>query len=173
MIHLIIFITGASHTGKTNLAQKLLAKYQYPYLSLDHLKMGLIRSGNTDLTPMSSLQELTAYVWPIVREIAKTAIENHQNLIIEGCYIPYDWQKDFEAVYLDHIRCYCLVMSDAYIKSHYGDIMDYASVIEHRLNDDCSIEYLLAENAHYQTLAQQDNVKCILIDKEYDVDIDL
>ena len=48
---MIILITGASHTGKTVLAQKLLEKYKYPYLSIDHLKMGLIRSGNTDLTP--------------------------------------------------------------------------------------------------------------------------
>ena len=40
---MIILITGASHTGKTVLAQKLLEKYQYPYLSIDILKMGLIR----------------------------------------------------------------------------------------------------------------------------------
>ena len=48
---MIILITGASHTGKTLLAQKLLEKYKYPYLSIDHLKMGLIRSGQTELTP--------------------------------------------------------------------------------------------------------------------------
>ena len=36
---MIILITGASHTGKTALAQKLLEKYKYPYLSIDHLKM--------------------------------------------------------------------------------------------------------------------------------------
>ncbi len=48
---MIILITGASHTGKTVLAQKLLEKYKYPYLSIDHLKMGLIRSGCTNLTP--------------------------------------------------------------------------------------------------------------------------
>lgn len=37
---MIILISGASHTGKTNLAQRLLEEYQYPYLSVDHLKMG-------------------------------------------------------------------------------------------------------------------------------------
>ncbi len=42
---MIILITGASHTGKTLLAQKLLEKYKCPYLSIDHLKRGLIRSG--------------------------------------------------------------------------------------------------------------------------------
>ena len=80
---MIILITGASHTGKTLLAQKLLEKYNYPYLSIDHLKMGMIRSGNTQLTPVSADTELTMFLWPIVREIIKTVIENRQNLIIE------------------------------------------------------------------------------------------
>ena len=88
---MVILIAGASHTGKTALAQKLLEKYRYPYLSIDHLKMGLIRSGQTELTPMSEDGELTTYLWPIVREMVKTAIENGQNLTVEGCYIPFDW----------------------------------------------------------------------------------
>ena len=88
---MVVLITGSSHTGKTLLAQALLNKYQYPYLSIDLLKMGLIRSGNTNLTPADD-QDLEAYLWPIVREIIKTAIENRQNLIVEGCYIPSDWK---------------------------------------------------------------------------------
>ena len=64
---MIVLIAGASHTGKTLLAQKLLEKYGWPYLSIDHLKMGLIRSGQTDLTPLSDGESLTAYLWPIVR----------------------------------------------------------------------------------------------------------
>ena len=63
---MIILIAGTSHTGKTLLAQRLLEKYHYPYLSIDHLKMGLIRSGNTDLPPMDDVK-LTGYLWPIVR----------------------------------------------------------------------------------------------------------
>ena len=99
---MIVLITGASHTGKTLLAQRLLEKYKYPYLSIDHLKMGLIRSGNTELTPTSDDKKLTEYLWPIVREIIKTAIENDQNLIVEGCYIPFDWEKDFSVAYLEN-----------------------------------------------------------------------
>ena len=126
---MIILITGASHTGKTALAQRLLERYGYPYLSIDHLKMGLIRSGNTVLTPLSDDRALTAYLWPIVREMIKTAIENRQNLIVEGCYIPLEWQADFDAEYLEKIRCYCLVMSENYIQCHFADIRKYANVI--------------------------------------------
>ena len=103
---MIILITGASHTGKTVLAQKMLEKYKYPYMSMDHVKMGLIRSGNTDLTPEDD-DELTDYLWPIVREIIKTAIENDQNLIIEGCYVPASWREDFEEVAISAAYSIC------------------------------------------------------------------
>ena len=137
---MIILITGASHTGKTALAQKLLETYNYPYLSIDHLKMGLIRSGYTTLTPEDD-DELTDYLWPILREMMKTAIENDQNLIVEGCYVPFDWAKDFEEDYLEDIRYYCLVMSENYIKKHFDDIKRYANVIENRMDDEWCISF--------------------------------
>ena len=171
---MIILITGASHTGKTALAQKLLEKYNYPYLSIDHLKMGLIRSGNTSLTPMSDDDDLTAYLWPIVREMVKTAIENKQNLIVEGCYIPFDWAKDFEKEYLEHIKYYCLVMSENYIKNHFSDIKKYANIIEERLDDsDNTIESVIQDNERFLKLAQRFNVNYVFIDEEYEIDIDL
>ena len=143
---MIILITGASHTGKTVLAQRMLEKYKYPYLSIDHLKMGLIRSGNTDLTPDDDA-ELTEYLWPIVREIIKTAIENEQNLIVEGCYVPFDWRNSFDEQYLPSIRFICLAMSDEYIDSHFEEIKSHGSDIETRLDDsDCTAEQLKQDN---------------------------
>lgn len=166
-------ITGASHTGKTALAQKLLEKYKYPYLSMDHLKMGLIRSGNTDLTPGNDTA-LTGYLWPIVREMIKTAIENSQNLIVEGCYIPFDWQKDLDAEYLKNIRYYCLIMSRKYIENHFADIKHYANTIEHRLDDSgCTVERMMAENEKMLALAKKHNVNYIYIEDQYEVGIDL
>lgn len=171
---MIILIAGASHTGKTALSQKLLEKYKYPYFSIDHLKMGLIRSGNTELTPTSDDSDLTAYLWPIVREMIKTAIENKQNLIVEGCYIPFDWAKDFEKEYLNRIKYYCLVMSEDYIRNHYADIKSYASIIESRLDDDdCTLESVIEDNRQVLELAIAHEVNYILIDDEYRIDIDL
>ena len=170
---MIVLITGASHTGKTALAQKLLEKYKYPYLSIDHLKMGLIRSGNTELTSMDD-DKLTEYLWPIVREMVKTAIENKQNLIVEGCYIPFDWQKGFDSKYLESIKYYCLVMSEEYIRNHFADIRKYANVIENRLDDEwCTMESVLADNAEILAIAQNHNVNYILIKDKYEINIDL
>ena len=171
---MIILITGASHTGKTALAQKLLEKYKYPYLSIDHLKMGLIRSGNTTLTPVSDEKALTDYLWPVVREMIKTAIENAQNLIVEGCYIPFEWSKDFEPEYLKNIKYYCLVMSKKYIMDHFSDIKKYASVVENRMDDeDCTIETVLRDNAEILEQCQKYKVEPLLIDDQYQVDIEL
>lgn len=171
---MIILITGASHTGKTALSQKLLEKFKYPYLSLDHLKMGLIRSGYTDLTPTSDDTDLTEYLWPIVREIMKTAIENRQNLIVEGCYVPFDWDKDFAKEYLDNIRYYCLIMSEDYIKNHFADIKRYASIIENRREDEeCTLESVLEDNAQILRLAKNHKTNYVLINDKYDIDADL
>lgn len=143
---MVILLTGASHTGKTVLAQKLLEKLHYPYLSVDHLKMGLIRSGQTALTPADD-EQLTEYLWPIVREIIKTAIENRQDLIVEGCYVPFDWRKDFDARYLDAIRFVCLAMTDSYIDAHFDAIRSHACDIEARLDDAyCTADRMKAEN---------------------------
>ena len=165
---MIFLIAGASHTGKTALAQKLLEKYKYPYLSIDHLKMGLIRSGYTSLTPMSADRDLTDFLWPIVREMFKSAVENGQNLIVEGCYIPFDWEKDFTEEYRAQIQYRCLVMSEAYIRSHYQNIKAYASVVERRLDDsDCTLETLLSDNAKTLEACQKYGVPYFLIDKQY------
>ena len=170
---MVILITGASHTGKTALAQKLLETYKYPYLSIDHLKMGLIRSGNTELTPMDD-NKLTEYLWPIVCEMIKTAIENNQNLIVEGGYIPFDWSKNFEQEYLDKIRYYCLVMSENYINNHFDAIKKYANIIENRLDDEwCTMESVLKDNAEMLKLARMHNSNYILIDDKYEINIAL
>ncbi|MBO5726566.1 MAG: adenylate kinase [Clostridia bacterium] len=170
---MIILITGASHVGKTLLAQKLLEKYKYPYLSIDHLKMGLIRSGNTSLTPLSDDDDLTKYLWPIVCEMVKTAIENNQNLIVEGCYIPFNWADDFDENYLKNIKYYCLVMSENYIKNHFADIKSNSNIIENRLCDDYSLSDALKDNATVLERAKKHNVNYILIDEKYEINIDL
>ena len=168
---MIILIGGASHTGKTLLAQRLLEKYHYPYLSVDHLKMGLIRSGQIELTPMDD-DKLTAYLWPIVREMVKTAIENGQNLIVEGCYIPIDWKKEFSEDYRKEIRYVCLIMSRRYIVTHYADIKNHANAIESRLDDSgLNAQELIQENERNLELCKEFGCEYVLIDDNYQVSL--
>ena len=165
---MIILITGASLTGKTLLAQRMLEEYRIPYVSIDHLKMGLIRSGMTSLTPEDD-EALTDYLWPIVREMIKTAIENRQNLIVEGCYIPFDWRNDFDEQYLQSIRFICLAMTDCFIDAHIDDIKNHASDIETRLYDvNFTSESLKEDNHYYINGFAEYGEQIMLIDTDYE-----
>ena len=166
---MVVLIAGASHTGKTALAQSLLEQKGYPYLSIDLLKMGLIRSGQTNLSPEDDA-ELTEYLWPIVREMIKTAIENKQNLIVEGCYIPFDFKKDFEPEYLQEIRYVCLVFSENYIRAHFADIRAHGSDIEDRMEDEyLELEPLVDKNRENLEQCRAYGLEYVLIDKTYEI----
>ncbi|QYE99351.1 zeta toxin family protein [Paraclostridium sordellii] len=168
---MIVLIAGSSHSGKTLLSQKLLDKYKFPYISIDHLKMGLIRSGNTDLTPEDDAK-LTDYLWPIIREIVKTAIENKQNLIVEGCYIPFDWKESFDKDYTKQIKYICLIMTKKYIEDNFSDIKNYANIIEKRLDDSgCIKEELIKDNELNLNMCKKYNCDYILIDDDYKFEV--
>lgn len=167
---MVIIITGTTHTGKTKLAQQALEKYKYPYLSIDHLKMGLIRSNNTSLT-VNDDEKLTSYLWPIVKEIIKTAIENNQNLIVEGCYVPFNYKDDFSNEYLTHIEYYCLIMSEQYINNNFNEIKNHANDIEQRIDDFLDKNELIKENNYNLNMCKKYNNNYILIDSDYNLSI--
>ncbi|MFR3497980.1 MAG: hypothetical protein ACLTT7_03025 [Paraclostridium bifermentans] len=168
---MIVLIAGSSHSGKTLLSQKLLDKYKFPYISIDHLKMGLIRSGNTGLSPEDD-DKLTNYLWPIVREIVKTAIENKQNLIVEGCYIPFNWKDSFDKDYVTQIKYICLIMTKKYIEDNFSDIKNYANIIEKRLDDSsCIKEELIKDNELNLNMCKKYNCDYVLIDNNYKFEV--
>ena len=168
---MIVLITGASHTGKTLLAQRMLEKYRVPYLSMDHLKMGLIRSGQTELTPEDD-EALTAYLWPIVREMIKTAEENRQSLVVEGCYVPFDWRRDLGEGYASSVRFICLAMTEAYIDTHFDAIVSHGCDIEARLDEAVDADALKAENRAYIRGFQAAGEPVTLIGKDYEAVIE-
>ena len=138
-----------------------------------YLKFTNACTGKTNLTPEDD-EMLTDYLWPIVREIIKTAIENKQNLVIEGGYIPFGWRKDFSDNYLKEIQFYCLAMTKNYIVNHFEEIKKYANVVENRIDDsDCTIERLICENEFNINMCKQYRLDCILSDKSYNNKIDL
>lgn len=166
---MIALIGGASHSGKTLLSQRLMERRHIPYVSIDHLKMGLIRAGLTTLTPEDD-RELTDFLWPILREMVKTAVENDQNLLLEGCYIPYDWAESFSPEYRAHIRYCGLVLEPDYIRRHMAEIRSWGNAIERRLEDDCTEAMLLRENAKAQQGMEQYGLPYVRIAVEYDPD---
>lgn len=168
---MVILIAGDTHTGKTLLAQRLLEKYHYPYLSIDHLKMGLIRSNQCKLSAESDDAELTTYLWPIVCEIIKTCIENGQNIIVEGCYIPFGWEKDFSTEYSRQIKYICLIFSGKYIENHFCDIIRFEKAIEKRQATDLIMKELIKTNEYNLEQCILRNYNYILIENNYQIDL--
>ena len=135
--------------------------------------MGLIRSKNTTLT-VEDDEALTKYLWKIIKEIIKTNIENKQNIIIEGCYIPFDWKKDFEEEYLKEIQYVCLIMTEEYIRNNYQDIIKYENIIEQRKQQESiDIENLIEENKYNLNMCENYKNRYILINDKYDIKLDI
>lgn len=164
---MIVFIGGSSHVGKTYFAQKLMEKLDIPYTSIDHLKMGMIRSGLTDLTPEDD-GELRYELWPFLSEMVKTAIENNQSMILEGCYFPHNWKDSFDESYMNQIRNVFIVMSEKYLRNNFSDIVDYACVIENRLCDDPDMERLIMCSKMFKDECIANGSNFIEIEDDYD-----
>lgn len=128
---MIILIGGESHTGKTLMAQNLLEKYKYPYTSLDHLKMGLVRGyKNCEFTPLDSDEYISDKMWGFVDGIINTCLENNQHIILEGCYLPPD---RVNSIISDKVIAIYIVFSEEYIDKNFDKILDYENIIEKRI----------------------------------------
>lgn len=167
---MIIIIGGSSHVGKTYLSQKLMERLNIPYTSLDHIKMGLIRSGMTKLTTEDDY-EMRYFMWPMVSEMIKTAIENDQNMILEGCYVPGEWKESFSEEYLKEIHCVFIVMSEEYIRRNKEALKKYESVIEKRLYDEeLDYERLIKCSKDFKEECIKYETPCLEICNDYDID---
>lgn len=164
---MIYLIGGSSHVGKTYFAQKLMEKISVPYISLDHLKMGFIRTGMTDLT-VNDDREMRYFLFPYVAEIIKTAIENDQNLIIEGCYIPKEWKSHFDEKYLEKIKAVFIVMSEDYLRKNIDKVASEANVIEKRIADVVDLERLIFCSKMFKDNAVFSRSEYLEIDKCFD-----
>lgn len=170
---MVILISGASHTGKTLVSQKLMEELNFPYISMDHLKMGMIRSQRMKISPESSIKEITKELWPTVKEIICTAIENNQNLIIEGCYVPENVRNEFDVYYLNNMFFCFLVFHQDYIINNYEDILNYENIIEKResisFRDELQVQ-IERENKYFLDLCEKYQYPLILIKNKFNME---
>ncbi len=166
---MILLIGGSSHVGKTLLAQKLMERHGIPYLSLDHMKMMFIRGGLTKLTVADDYQ-MRYFLWPYAAEWIKTAVENGQNLIVEGCYIPSEWRDAFPEEYLRDIRAVFLLMREDYIRENLSLLRDYANVIEKRTADEVDADRLVNCSNEFRGECLLRDIPFIDIGGAFDID---
>jgi putative acetyltransferase len=166
----VILIGGTSHSGKTFLAQQLLEKYHYPYLSLDHLKMGLCRADmGIGIKPDDSTEFIGEKLWPILKGIIMTNIENQQNLIIEGSYLLPNKINELDIKYLDHIVSFYLGFSPSYIEKYFeAKILEFRDIIETRgYENNNTIEDYLLENKRQKDVCETFKAKYFALENDY------
>lgn len=169
-IIMIILIGGVSCTGKTVMAQKLLEKYKIPYMSIDHIKMGLIRGNKyCDFSATDGDDELTNKLWPIVKGIIMTNIENGQHIIIEGCYLPPEHIGDFEPEYLEQIIALYIGFSKNYLVKHFNSgIIEHRNMIEKKnLDDYINQDNFIKLHSQINELCRKNNAKFFEINNDY------
>lgn len=167
---MITFIGGFSCTGKTLLAQKLLKEKQIPYFSVDYLKMGIFRSNpDCGFTPLDSDEHIAGYLWPIIREMAYTYIENGQDMVIEGCYILPEHVHDIGEKYRDDIKFVFVGFSEKYIQQRFEtDIIKYKGIAEKReAEDERSIDVFVKGHMDLAQRAKRNNVPYYTIEEDY------
>lgn len=170
---MIILIGGSSHSGKTLMAQKLMETYQMPYFSIDHLKMGIYRSNpDCGFTPLDHDDKIGKQLWPIVREMIKTVIENEQHLIVEGTYIDPAYLADFEARYRKQMIPIFITFSESYIRTAFHSaIIENRNAIEKRLTSDEEMEGLkdfIQGHLEVQEKCQRAHMPYIEIHEDYE-----
>ena len=168
---MILFLQGASHSGKTTFAKHLARLTGASVVSLDLLKMGLIKPGNSDfagLTPEDD-EAIAVHLWPIVREMVLVADENGQSLIVEGVSLPF--------VEVGRLACelgegraaaFAIVFSEKYIRNHYELICQKASASERRVHQDPPARAdLLSDHASIQSDVINNGWTLLEIDSVY------
>jgi putative acetyltransferase len=166
---MVILIGGNSHAGKTLLSQKLMEKYKIPYLSIDHLKMGLYRSwSECGFTPESEDELITNKLWPIIKGIIMTNIENNQHIIIEGLNLPYSI-NDLETEYISKIIFCKICFSKEYIINNlHNKIIKYKNIIENRGYDfGYTVEKYIKDNLLTKNMCENNKIKYFEIKKNY------
>ena len=165
---MIILIGGESHTGKTLLAQRLLEIYHYPYMSLDHLKMGFIKGLENPPFGVEEDSKITAFLWDIVQGIIETCKE--QNLILEGVYLePKNVRNLLDSKPLAPIKVLFLTFSKQYILKQYHTIKRKENIIEKRKESYvASKEQLIKEHSVLKEQCKKYKLPFIEIQEDYE-----
>lgn len=169
---MVILISAESCTGKTVMAQKLLEKYKIPYICIDHLKMGLFKSGiDYGFHPEDSTEKIESILWPILKGIVETNIENNQNIIIEGCYLLPQRIKELDEYYLNQVIPIFMGFSKNYIENCMDKIIAHRSDIENRgYSEERSMSQFVSENEKLKALCNEHSFRFFEITEDYEKD---
>lgn len=170
---LVILVGGNSCTGKTLMAQTLLLRYHIPYFSLDHLKMGLYKSDrDCGFTPWDPDDSIARHLWPFIRALLGTVIENRQSIIVEGCYLLPGLVTELKEYYPQKIISVFLSFTPRYIRDNFiTGIMKHRNIMESRGEEERPLVRFIKEHEDFQALCAASKVDLFSVDDNYEEEI--
>jgi ABC-type sugar transport system ATPase subunit len=117
-----------------------------------------------------ALEVIGEKLWPIIKGIIMTNIENNQSIIIEGCYLLPHYINDFKKTYSEKIISVFLGFSANYIKENFtSNIVKHRNAIETRnYPEERTITECINEHDEFKTKCAEHGVEYFEIDKEYE-----
>lgn len=167
---MVILLGGYSCTGKTLLANRLMKELKVPYFSMDYLKMAIFRSDEScGFRPMDSDEHIADKIWPIVKEMIYTYIENGQDMIIEGCYVMPEAVSKLNPDYMNEIYPIFIGFSETYIRTHFQEkIIAYKGAIEEgEPIDERPMEHFIEQHASIKMRTEQNGFRFYEINDDY------
>ncbi|MDO4355833.1 MAG: AAA family ATPase [Clostridia bacterium] len=171
---MVILIGGVSCTGKTALAQRLLERHYMSVLSIDHLKMGLIRGWpECGFSAEDSDDAIAEKLWPVLEGIVRTCVENGQHLIVEGCYLPPERVRLLCDALPGEIVAVYIGLSEGYIERHFEDgLLAHRNRIERRGQDeDRPSDWFRAAHRRMKQRCLENGLPHFWIAEDYDAEM--
>jgi len=171
---MVILIGGIGCTGKTLLANRLMKETNISYFPLDHLMMGLYRGiPNCGSFPMDDQFVLGEKMWPIIKGMIMTNIENDHSIILEGFQLIPQLLLDIPAEYLENILSVFQFFSEQYILENLdAKILKFRSAVERRSDiDDITAETLIKQTKRLKEQCMKHKVTFYEIEDDYSEEI--
>ena len=171
---MVILLGGTGCTGKTMLANRLMRKTNIPYFPLDHLMMGIYRGmPDCGFTPLDDQFDLGEKMWPVIKGLIMTNIENDHSLILEGFQLLPHLVRDFPAAYLDQTLPVFLLFSEDYIRGNFDEgIMKNRSAVERRGDiDDITAEKMVIDTVRLREQCIKHEVTFFEIKNDFEAEM--
>ena len=102
---MLYFLGGTPRSGKSTTARQFMSETGIPWFELDYLKMGIARGiPEFDLDPNRDDLVIAQQLWPVVKGVAMTYVENHENCLLEGAYLLPNNVIELKQMYGEEIR---------------------------------------------------------------------
>ncbi|MGO0713955.1 adenylate kinase [Bacillus subtilis] len=149
---MLYIIGGASRSGKTTVAKRILEETKISYFSLDYLMMG-IAEGAPELAVNPTEEDIKTAkrMWKIIDPLMRAMIENKIDYVIEGVQLVPSYLSKFEQDYLGKVKLCFIGKAEIDVQNSIDEIKFYSSKTENDRFEDFNHRETVSELIRIKT----------------------